>query len=368
MNKLIALLLLTLSTTVFAEVALTPPQQEAATKLTAKGGLVMPLAADADSLVVSLNMAGKQATDDDLAQLKNLPKISQLNLANTAVTDAGLANIANLTNLTHLHLEKTAITDSGLANLKNLSNLVYLNLYSTNITDAGLANLSGLKNLQRLYLWQTKVTAAGADSLKQSLPNLVINRGEELAIIIPKPPEPAPAAAASAKPINTVCPVSGKPVVLPNTLAFEGKTIGFCCDMCPKEFQKDPKKFAANIKADAAPAADKKPDDKKPDATKAADKKPDVKPADAAAKPADKKPEDKKPDAPKPDAAKAEKPVAAAPSAINTKCPVSGEDVDIKVLSLFETKQVGFCCEDCQKKFLKDPAKFKDKIVADAKK
>ncbi len=343
---------------------MTPQQQETANKLTAKGGLVIPLAADADSVVVSLNMAGKQATDADLAELKNLPKISQLNLANTAITDAGLANIAGLTNLTHLHLEKTAISDAGLSNLKNLTNLVYLNLYSTNVSDAGLSNLSGLTNLKRVYLWQTKVTEAGANNLKKTLPNLVVNRGEELAIIVAKPAEPAPAATASAKPINTICPVSGKPVVLPNTLAFEGKTIGFCCDKCPVEFQKDPKKFAANIKADAAPA-DKKPDEKKPDA-KPADKKPeDKKPEEKKvtdAKPADKKPDDKKPDDKKPDDA------AKTPVAINTKCPVSGEDVDVKVVSLFEGKGVGFCCEDCQKKFLKDPAKFKDKIVADAKK
>ncbi|HEV8378232.1 MAG TPA: hypothetical protein VGP99_05240 [Tepidisphaeraceae bacterium] len=355
MNKLVALFVLLLSPVLLAEVQLTPQQQEAANKLTSKGGLVIPLAADADSLVVSLNMAGKQATDEDLAQLKNLPKISQLNLANTAITDAGLANIAGLTNLTHLHLEKTAITDAGLSNLKNLNNLVYLNLYSTNVTDAGLANLSSLSNLKRLYVWQTKVSAAGAENLKKTLPNVVINRGEELAIIVPKPPEPS---SASAKPINTVCPVSGKPVVLPNTLAYEGKTIGFCCDKCPKEFEKDPKKFAANIKADAAPA-DKKPDEKKADA-KPAEKKPDAKPEDKKAeekKVADAKPAEKKPD----DAAK---PLLA----INTKCPVSGEDVDAKVISLFETKAVGFCCEDCQKKFLKDPTKFKDKIVADAKK
>src|SRR3954469_21009327 len=357
MKKLVALLVLFLSSYLLAEVQMTPQQQEAANKLTAKGGLVSPLAADADSLTVSLNMAGKQATDADLAQLKNLPKISELNLANTAVTDAGLANIAGLTNLTHLHLEKTAISDAGLVHLKNLTNLTYLNLYSTSVTDAGLSNLSGLTNLKRVYLWQTKVTAAGADNLKKTLPNLVVNRGEELAIIVPKPPEPA---SASAKPINTVCPESGKPVVLPNTLAFEGKTVGFCCDKCPKEFEKDPKKFAANIKADAAPA-DKK-DEKKADA-KPADKKPDAKPEEKKAeekKVADAKPAEKKPDA------KPEEPKKLV--AINTKCPVSGEDVDASVVSLFENKGIGFCCEDCQKKFLKDPAKFKDKIVADAKK
>ena len=357
MKKIVALLVLFLTSSLLAEVQMTPQQQEAANKLTAKGGLVIPLAADADSLVVSLNMAGKQATDEDLAQLKNLPKISQLNLANTAVTDAGLANIAGLTNLTHLHLEKTAITDAGLANLKNLTNLTYLNLYSTNVTDAGLANLSGLTNLKRVYLWQTKVTAAGADNLKKSLPNLVVNRVEELTIIVPKPPEPA---SASAKPINSVCPVSGKPVVLPNTLAYEGKTIGFCCDKCPKEFEKDPKKFAANIKADAAPA-DKK-DEKKADA-KPADKKDEKKPD---AKPAEKKADDKKVADAKPANKKPEEPKKLV--AINAKCPVSGEDVDTSIVSLFDNKGVGFCCEDCQKKFLKEPAKFKDKIVADAKK
>src|SRR5258706_397993 len=165
MNKLVALLVLILSPIVLAEVQMTPQQQETANKLTAKGGLVIPLAADADSVVVSLNMAGKQATDADLAELKNLPKISQLNLANTAVTDA-----------------------------------------------------------------------------------------------------------ASAKPLTPTCPFPGHPVLLPKTRAFEGNTIGFGCDKCPVEFQKDPKKFAPKIKAPAAPAA-KNPDEKNPDA-KPADKKP----------------------------------------------------------------------------------------------
>ena len=50
----------------------------------------------------------------------------------------------------------------------------------------------------------------------------------------PKPPEPSSAA----KPINTVCPVSGKPVVLPNTLAYEGKTVGFCCSGCASSWAK----------------------------------------------------------------------------------------------------------------------------------
>src|SRR6185503_3599845 len=146
-----------------------------------------------------------------------------------------------------------------------LANLEYLNLYGTAVTDAGLAHLSGMKNLKNLYLWQTKVTADGAASLKKSLPTVTINRGEELTLA----PPPAAAVAAAAvtkgvvtgelvpgKPINLKCPVSGKDVDAKFTLQVDGKTVGFCCNMCPEQFKKEPAKFVANIKADApgAPA------------------------------------------------------------------------------------------------------------------
>jgi YHS domain-containing protein len=229
------------------------------------------------------------------------------------------------------------------------------------VTDAGLANLSGLKNLKHLYLWQTKVTDAGVNGLKKAVPAVVVNRGEELAIVV-KPVEAAPAAgkaadgkataaAAGAKPLNSKCPVSGKPVVLPNVLTHDGKLVGFCCDKCPVEFKKNPAKYAANIKFDIAPpAAEKKAE------PKAAEKKPEAKPAEK--KPAEAKPAEKKVDAK----------AAAAATPVNTKCPLSGEDVDKAFTVVFEGKTVGFCCDECQGKFKKDPKKYADKIVADAKK
>jgi YHS domain-containing protein len=204
-----------------------------------------------------------------------------------------------------------------------------------------LANLSGLKNLKRVYLWQTKVTDKGVADLKKAVANLYVNRGEELAIVVAPPPaEPAKpdpkaaAAAAAAKPINTVCPVSGKPVDPTKTLVHEGKVIGFCCDMCPKAFQKDPAKFAANIKADA------KPEEKKP----------------VEAKPAEKKPEEKKPE---------EKKVAAAPGTpVNAKCPVSEKDITPGFVSTLDGKTVGFCCDKCLAKFAKEPQKYAAKVAA----
>jgi YHS domain-containing protein len=365
-----------------AGVTFTPAQQESVNKITGKGGLVIQLASDSDLLVVNMSLGGKQTTDAEVAEVKNLPKVAQLNLANTAVTDGGLAAISGLTELTTLHLERTGVTDAGLAHLKGLAKLEYLNLYGTGVTDAGLANLSGLKNLKRLYLWQTKVTDAGVNSLKKGTPGLVVNRGEELAIVV-KPVEAAPAASSSASasastPLNSKCPVSGKDVVLPNVLTHEGKLVGFCCDKCPVAFKKEPAKYAANIKFDIAPPAatpEKKPDAKpavkKAEDKKAAEKKAvEAKPADA--KPADVKPTEKKTEEKKPaDAKPAEKPAAAAPaaaSAVNTKCPVSDPDVEAGFTAVVDGKTVGFCCDKCMAKFNKDPKKYADKIVADAKK
>src|SRR5882672_3388439 len=73
-----------------APITFTPAQQDSVNKITAKGGLVMQLASDSDLLVVNLSLGGKTATDAELAEVKNLPKVAQLNLANIAITDAGL--------------------------------------------------------------------------------------------------------------------------------------------------------------------------------------------------------------------------------------------------------------------------------------
>lgn len=324
MKSLLALLVFTLSASA-APITFTPPQQESVNKLTAKGGLVMQLAADADTLVVNLSLAGKAITDAEVAEVKNLPKVSQLNLANTAVSDAGIATLSGLTDLTMLHLEKTAITDAALANLKGLAKLEYLNLYGTSIGDAGLAHLSGLKNLKKLYLWQTKVTDKGVEELKKAIPAVVVNRGEELKVVVVAPPVET----AAKKTVNSVCPISNKPVDASFTFAFEGKTVGFCCGDCCKKFAADPKAYSSKIKVDAPaakPAPEKKPVDKK---------------------------DDKKP--------------AATAAPVNSKCPVSDKAVDAKFTFAYEGKTVGFCCGNCCKKFAGDPKPYAGKIVADVK-
>ena len=50
---------------------------------------------------------------------------------------------------------------------------------------------------------------------------------------------------------NTVCPVSGDKVGDSKlTEVYQGKVYHFCCDDCPKDFKKNPDKFAKAVAAD----------------------------------------------------------------------------------------------------------------------
>jgi YHS domain-containing protein len=57
------------------------------------------------------------------------------------------------------------------------------------------------------------------------------------------------------------------------------------------------------------------------------------------------------------DAAPATQP-AVDPRPINTKCPVSGEDIDPKITEVYNGLTYGFCCKDCEKKFNDNPEKY----------
>jgi hypothetical protein len=48
-------------------------------------------------------------------------------------------------------------------------------------------------------------------------------------------------------PVNAFCPISGKPVNPTKTVLHEGALVGFCCDDCKAQFQKDPKPYLAKL-------------------------------------------------------------------------------------------------------------------------
>jgi YHS domain-containing protein len=63
-------------------------------------------------------------------------------------------------------------------------------------------------------------------------------------------PATAPSTQPAGKPVNKFCAVEKDNEVDPKiaTVVYKGKTIGFCCSDCIKEFQKDPEKYVTSLK------------------------------------------------------------------------------------------------------------------------
>jgi YHS domain-containing protein len=120
------------------------------------------------------------------------------------------------------------------------------------------------------------------------------------------------------KPVNAICPVSDHDVEADVTVTHNKKLIGFCCEDCVKDFQKSPAKYMKKVEAEEAKNK------------KAAEKKGDK---------------------------KGEQPAADKTKPVNKFCPIEPEHaVDATVATTTHNgKVVGFCCEDCIKKFDLDP-------------
>ena len=258
-------------------------------------------------LQCNASLATTNFGDAELARLAPLAlNLRWLDLARTRVTETGLVQVAAMKNLLRLHLEQTSLGDAALTHLGGLANLEYLNLYATPVTAAGLAQLKPLTKLRQLYLWQTKVPSTAALAFAEARVNKeqarqwqaeiealrtkLKSQGMVVDIGAPVVATKEPAA----KPINTNCPVSGKPVDLAQTVLYEGKLVAFCCEKCKASFEKDAKPYLSKLDL-------------------------------SLAKP------------------------------INTKCPISDKDIDPTKTSVHAGKLVAFCCDKCKAQFDKNP-------------
>ena len=133
-----------------------------------------------------------------LRNLKRLPALEELSLSgNGNVTDESLAELSDLKNLKRLNCAVNLIRGSGLAkiprsveelslcsnpidtltHLSHLAHLRLLDLSYTGIRDAELLELERFEHLETLDLCRCKnISDKGVEKLKQTLPNLDINR------------------------------------------------------------------------------------------------------------------------------------------------------------------------------------------------
>lgn len=172
----------------------------------------------------------------------------------------------------------------------------------------------------------------------------------------------------AAKKFQATCPVSGKPAIETSVveLAKDGGKVYFCCENCPKAFQRDPAKFEAKVRrqlletgqiAQVACPVSGKPVNK--DVT--------VEVGYAKANFCCKN------CLAKFEAADEDGKLALLFDDLDkgftrqTKCPVSGKPINAEHTVAYQGKQVYFCCPNCPAAFEADPAKFVAKLPQFAK-
>jgi hypothetical protein len=120
--------------------------------------------------VVSLDIAYNKTDGSALVHLAAMKRLRWLWLHNNRIKDQHLKHIRRLSNLRRLDACHTQIGDVGLHTISQLSNLEVLCLDDTNVSDAGLIHIAKLKKLRQLWLANTYVTRAGIERLKKAMP------------------------------------------------------------------------------------------------------------------------------------------------------------------------------------------------------
>jgi hypothetical protein len=118
-----------------------------------------------------LTLSRTKVTDQGIANLEGLTRLSDLILDQTAMTDDGLAFLAGMVELRSLRLRETKITGKGFEHLGKLQKLFIVELDGSDFSDEGLPFLARLNSLQTVYLERTKVSDAGLIQL-QGMPRL----------------------------------------------------------------------------------------------------------------------------------------------------------------------------------------------------
>ncbi|MDA1260343.1 MAG: hypothetical protein O3A20_06945 [Planctomycetota bacterium] len=237
-----------------------PASPRAIAALTERLVHVQPVSEASHELWVDFAAPATTIRDEDARKLLEplSDHVAELSLARTRVSDRVMEVVGDMPRLRRLDLRQTAISDAGLAKLRGHHALEELVLSRTQIGDAALETLLALPTLERLWIWETNFSSAAVERLRAERPELVVDTGDpapaavleaegELVFSNDAPSVDAPPVIEGLEPVNTVCPVSGDPIVAKYSILFEGRVIAFCCPNCPKQFWADPEAFRAKL-------------------------------------------------------------------------------------------------------------------------
>lgn len=129
-----------------------------------------------------LDLSKNKLTDDHVAILGKLTRLSELNLAQNEISDDGLKVLKECRSLRVLNVENTNVTGSGFKDLKVLPKLEYLALGGNQIDDTSIASLVGCTEITALSLRSVAITDVGLRHIEKmdGLKRLLISGSSSL--------------------------------------------------------------------------------------------------------------------------------------------------------------------------------------------
>lgn len=114
---------------------------------------------------------------DELADIKI--QLVDLNLANMPLKDEDIRKLSNFTHLEKLNLNETGIKGDFLDDLKVLDHLTSLSLTGNRLDVNNIEKIGQLNQLEKLFIWNTGLDQSAVSSLKEMLPETVVETGFE---------------------------------------------------------------------------------------------------------------------------------------------------------------------------------------------
>lgn len=184
-----------------------PAPEDALVALRDIGAVAVPMALSNNLVRVDFGLSRNPVTDAQLALLSPLSDhLTVLGLSGTAVTDDGLAQLRPLEKLTQIRLGETQLSDAGMSHLAALPNLEIVNIIRTQVTDAGLAMLSELEHLRKVFAWESKITPDAARAFMAAHPEVTVDLGMDLSV--PEESQTAPIDLSSMFDAGSCCAVA----------------------------------------------------------------------------------------------------------------------------------------------------------------
>jgi hypothetical protein len=214
----------------------------------------VPVAAGEPGLWIDFAAVAPTMTEAEARTLLTpvLPWVQDLGLARVPIGNELLTLCARMPMLARLDLRATRVTTAGLLLLKDHAHLQHLVLAETRLDDQATDALLAMPALRSVHLWEAGLSESAIQRLRGK-EGLQVEAGEQTggsALETEPPPrlEKASGAAPPAegdalRPVNTACPVSGKPVDARYVVVHEQRAVGFCCPECPARFWEDPKRY-----------------------------------------------------------------------------------------------------------------------------